>query len=136
MTATAAAAAAARATATATPTTMTMISESYRAWQVPSLESKGAAIRLFLFKLTSMMTVMMTGAATTTATATATAMTMGKISQSYRAWQVPALGSKGAAIRLFLFKHSDHVKNDGDDDNDSDSSSISQSYRAWQVSAL
>ena len=125
MTMTATTAAAERATATATPTRMTIISQSYRAWQVPSLESKGASIRLFLFTLTSTMTVMMIGAATTTATASATAMTMRKIYQSYRAWQVPALGSKGAAIRLFLFKHSDNVKNDGDEDNDSDSSSIS-----------
>ena len=52
-------------------------------------------------------------------------MTM--ISQSYRAWKVSALGSKGAAITSFLFKRSDHVKSDGDDDNDSVSSSSSDS---------
>ena len=37
-----------------------------------------------------------TAAATVIATATDTKKTM--IRQSYRAWQVPALGSKGAAI--------------------------------------
>ena len=52
-------------------------------------------------------------------------MTM--ISYSYRAWQVPALGSKGAVTRLFLFKGSDHVESDGNDDDDSDSSSRSNS---------
>ena len=69
-----------------------------------------------------------TGAATTTATAMmATAMT--KISHSYRAWQVSALGSKGAAIRLYLFKHNDHVESNGngDDNKDSNSSSSSKS---------
>ena len=66
--------------------------------------------------VTTTMTV--TAAATAKATATATMMTM--ISQSYGAWQVPALGSKSAAIRLFLFQPSDHVKSDGDDDDDSD----------------
>ena len=119
------AAAAATATATATAKTMIMISQSYRAWQVPALGSKGAAIRLFPFKLTAtmlrMMAMMMmkaTAAATATATVTVTMMSM--ISQLYRAWQVSALRSKGAAIRLFLFKPSDHVKSDGDDDDDSD----------------
>ena len=73
---------------------------------------------------------------TATAATTASPTTMTNTSQSYGPWQVPSLGSKGAAIRLFLFKHSDHVVNDGDDDNDSDSSIISQSYRAWQISAL
>ena len=77
------------------------------------------------------MTAMMkaTGIATVTATVTAiatvTPMTM--ICQSYRAWQVPALGSKGEAIRLFLFKPIDHVKTDGDDDDESNSSSSSKS---------
>ena len=55
----------------------------------------------------------------------ATAMT--KISHSYRAWQVPALGSKGAAITLFLYKHSDHVENDGNGDHDKDRNSSSNS---------
>ena len=67
-----------------------------------------------------------TGSATNTATATiATAMT--KISHSYRAWQVPALESKGAATRSFLFKHRDHVEKDHGDAYDSNSSSSSKS---------
>ena len=66
--------------------------------------------------VTTMMTV--TAAATAKATATATMMTM--ISQSYVVWKVPALESKGAAIRLFLFQPSNHVKSDGNDKDDSD----------------
>ena len=121
---TATAAAAEQVTATATATTMTKISQSYRAWQVPALGSKGEAISLFLFKhmVTKTLAKSMlraTGAATTTATATMV-MVMTKISQSYRAWQVPALGIKGAAIRLFLYKHSDHVVSDGNGDQDDD----------------
>ena len=55
----------------------------------------------------------------------ATVMTM--ISHSYRAWQVPALGSKGAAITLLLYKHSDHVESDGNGDHDKDSNNSSNS---------
>ena len=40
-----------------------------------------------------------TAAATVIATATETKKKM--IRQSYRVWKVPALGSKGAAIRIF-----------------------------------
>ena len=39
-----------------------------------------------------------TASAAATVTVTATVTTITKISQSYRAWLVPALGSKGAAI--------------------------------------
>ena len=42
------------------------------------------------------------------ATATDTKNTM--IPQSYRAWQVPALGSKGAVVRIFLFKPTEPFK--------------------------
>ena len=64
-----------------------------------------------------------TTAATVIATATETKKTM--IPQSYRAWQVPALGSRGAAIRSFLFKQTEHFKVDGNDDSDSKSKSNS-----------
>ena len=50
-------------------------------------------------------------------TATVTmAMAMTRISHSYRAWQVPALKSKGAAITLLLYKRSDHVESDENGD--------------------
>ena len=64
---------------------------------------------------------------TVTATATATKTSMTKISMSYRAWQVPAHGSKDGAIRLFLFKCSDHVKSGGNKHDDSNSNSNSNS---------
>ena len=118
MTATATGTATAKATATATETetasatamVMSVISQSYRAWLVPALGSIGAAIRFFLFKhmATIMATMTVTGTAPVSAAATvtvrATATTITKISQLYRAWQVPVLQSKGAAIMLFLFK--------------------------------
>ena len=119
------------AAATGTATMKTKISQAHKAWQVPALGSKGAGIRLFLFKqkVTKTLTKSMsraTGAATTTATASmVTAMT--KISHSYRTWQVPALESKGAAITLFLYKRSDHVESDGNGDHDKDSNSSSNS---------
>ena len=68
VTGTAPASAAATVTVTAAATTITKISQSYRAWQVPALGSKGAAITLFLFKLTAMMTATMTAIVTATAT--------------------------------------------------------------------
>ena len=119
------------AAATAKVTMKTKLSQAHRAWQVPALGSKGAGIRLFLFKqkVTKMLTKSMsrvTGSATKTATATiATAMT--NISHSYRAWQVPALGSKGAAITLFLYKCGNHVESDGNGDHNKDSNSSSNS---------
>ena len=58
-------------TVRATAMIITKISQSYRAWQVPALQSKGAAIRLFLFKPTVTMMEMMTGAETAIVTATA-----------------------------------------------------------------
>ena len=76
------------------------------------------------------MTAMMIGAATATATTTVTmvmATTMTMISQSYGDWQIPALGSKGAAITLFLFKCSHNFKSDGNNDSNSNSSSNSDS---------
>ena len=73
------------------------------------------------------MTATATATATATETATATAMEMTKISQSYRAWLVPALGIKGAAIRLFLFKQSDHVESNGNNIDDSYRRSSSKS---------
>ena len=72
VTGTATTSAAATVTVRAKATTIRKISQSYRAWQVPALGSKGAAIRLFLFKLTATMTAMMIGAATAIVTATAT----------------------------------------------------------------
>ena len=113
------------AAATATVTMKTTIAQVHRAWQVPTLGSKGAGIRLFLFKqkVTKTLTKSMsrvTGSATTTAPGTM-AMGMTKIYQLYRAWQVPALGSKGAAITLFLYKHSERVESDGNGDHDKDS---------------
>ena len=72
VTGTAPASSAATVTVTAKAMTITKISQSYRAWQVPALGSKGAAIRLFLFKLTATMMAMMTGAATAIVTETAT----------------------------------------------------------------
>ena len=93
--------AAATVIAIATDTKKTMIRQSYKDRQVPALGSKGAAIRSFLFKqmaTTSRVTVMTTMTQTAAAAATATATAKTKISQAHRAWQVPALGSKGAGI--------------------------------------
>ena len=73
-----------------------------------------------------------TAAAEAKVTATATMTMMTKLSQSYRVWQVSAIGSKGSGNRLFIFKYSNHVGNEGSDrsiDRDCSSDSDSDSNR-------
>ena len=66
-----------------------------------------------------------TAAATVISTASDTKNTM--IPQSYRAWQVPAIGIKCAAIRSFYSNGRNYFKSDGNNDSDSDSNSSSNS---------